>query len=278
MQQREDPELLCHAKSPLAAFVVAEEDIIDDMCKMSKVVNAMHERNQKTLASYTFNMVANTPFAPRTADQSNQEFLRIFMEQKAHENASNSDKEKMAKAFIQMPSAGMFVPVTQKTIATLGVVLSDKGCECISDSDRFLNKPLPEAVSSVSKALKLPLERVKANPRQSDIFTRGRLLRCFGPNFVWRKPVSFDMLLIKVSSPLFVMLCTPEGVFGEKCMSFDAIWVANDVKWAEDKPYDLVHRPGVEYYVQVSVEGFHRVFSTLVEHCAAMAGKHDDLI
>lgn len=275
-----DPNFVAfvYRQSPMAAFMVAEEGIIDDICKMSKVGAKEHEQNQRTLNTHTYKLAVRGSLAASSRDEISRDFLEQCIEQHKAEGKTPPSAlfrhKATAKAFTHL-----FCGVPEKSLASLSVLLTKETQDSYQDNERFLNQPLPESVGLVSEALGLPLDRVVGGTRKTNTFTRGRLIRSFGPNFVYNKPPSFDTMLLPVCSPLFEALCTPGGVLGKDCLPFGAIWVVGDDEWKTNgSPYDLVHRPGVEYAVELRLEELVQAYSAVLKHLARIAGKHDDVI
>lgn len=282
-----DPSALVYVykRTPMTAFMAAEEGIMTDICAMSKVGSKEYEQHKKTLGTHTYGLAVRN-LLEIARDAVNKDFLDQYLAQMKETNGALKGS-RFGRTASKAVFDANFTSVPAETLASLSVMLSKETQDAYQDNERFLNTPLPESVANVSEALSgIPLERVMSGKRASNVFTRGRLIRSFGPNFIYDKPAHFSTVLLPVCSPLFDLLCTPGGLLKDQCLPFGTIWVVGEDEWCKDtapatvprSPYQLVHKPGIEYLVELPLEDFSVAYSGILKHLGKLAGKHDDVI
>lgn len=274
-------DLYCHKESPLNVYQQCEDVIVEEFAIASKECSAEIDINRKAINTHTYRLVSSFPNVTESKDI-NQVFLEcVVMSDKDEIAATDGQASPNKTKFVKFsPDSDMTSvrPVKASTIASLCVVKSEAGESVLRKERRFIGRPLPDEISTVSAALGYPRELVLAGTLKSDVFTYDRLLRSFGRDFIYHKPPKHSLLLVSVSSGLFSAMFTPQGPLGDQCLNYAAVWVANDSAWDGKTPYDCVYRPNVKFYVQVNLTAFVQRFVSLLRHIVDVAGKHDDVV
>ena len=267
-------DLYCFTQSPMQVFLQAEEALLEDLAVFSSKTHKEVQQNGRLVGTHAFHLLVHR-FDRDPLDA--QAFIDAIAKQ-----ADACEKGQQPARFVRAALGGpLFRAVTARSVAhLLSMLTSETMRDMLKEEHAFFTKKLPEPIRSVSSSLGLPAERVLRGTLKSDAFTRSRLLRCFGDTFMpVDKPHHFDGLLIRVSSGLFDAFCTHSGMLKDKALAFSNVYVHGDAAQVDEQGrFDLKHRDGVEYFVQVSLNEFLAAMHHVLAKVAQISGKNDDVI